>query len=478
MRPVLFLEVLFWALLLAAPAQAEPISLAIAAALGVSTATATFILRLGVSVVLSALSAALASKPQAGRQAGIKTEATTTGGDNPQTFMLGLYATSGNMVAPPYSHPNSGAVPNKYLTYVVDVSDLPGVQFSRLMVAGEYVDDLQASSGDHDLEGLFNGGSTPHLFMTWHDGSQTAADAYMLANYADHPDRPWSADMVGTGVAYAVLTFVYNRELFNNLPGVRFEVQGVPLYDPRLDSTVGGSGAQRWSDASTWAPTGNPAVMIYNILRGITLPDGRVWGGRAAADDLPLDNWFAAMNECDVSVSLKAGGSEPKYSAGLEVSVDQAPASVIEELLKACSAEITEVGGIYKLRVGPPALPVYFFSDEDIVADQPQNLAPYPGLDGVHNAIHASHPSPAAVWETRDAPPRYNSEWEAEDGGRQLVAAVDLPAVSSDTQVQRLMRAWIKDERRFRRCWSRWWIAWPGPARARATAPRCLRWAR
>ncbi len=449
----LFWVVLSVTLVAAGPAAAEPISTLIATvstALSVSVATATFIVQIGFSLVSSALAAALQKRPDSPRRPGIKTDSTSTGGNNPETFVLGKYATAGNMVAPPYSHPNDGSIPNQYLTYVIDVSGAPGVTFNRLMVAGEYITDLQASDGDHDLEGMIEGGA-PHMFLTWHDGTQTAADAYMMANYADYPERPWSSDMVGEGLAYAVVTFRYNRELFNSLPGVRFEVLGIPLYDPRRDTSVGGDGGQRWDDPVTWAQSDNPIVMIYHILRGITLPGGRVWGGRVPAGDLPLANWFAAMNECDVEITLKGGGTQPQYRAGYEVAVNETPASVIEELLKACSAEISEFGGVYKVRVGPPGLPVYYFSDDDIVIDQPQTLQPYPGLDGVHNGIHASYPAPQALWETRDAPPRYNAAWEAEDGDRQLVAQVDLPAVPYGRQVQRLMKAWIRDERRFRR---------------------------
>lgn len=437
---------------IAAPfkAAADPITAALAAVQTWAAASAVnaFIVRFVTGLILTALGNALKPKPRA---PGIKTETTTAGGSNPQTFVLGRYATAGNMVAPPYSQPNSGDTPNKFLTYVVDFSDLPGVTLSRLMVNGAYIDDLQASTGfNHAQEGMISGG-TPHLYLTAYDGTQIAADPYMLAKFAADPDRPWSTNMIGTGVAYAVLTFRYNRKVFNNLPQVAFEVLGIPLYDPRLDSTVGGSGAHRWADRSTWSQTENPMVMIYNIKRGITLPDGRIWGGQVSADALPLDVWFAAMNECDLPIAKAGGGTEPQYRAGFEVSLSDDPVAVIEELEKACSAEIVEFGGIYKPRVGAPALPVYFLTDEDIVTDASQRLSPYPGLDGVYNAIHATHPLPEAFWKSTDAPARYNSAWEAEDAGRQLVASIDLPAVASPTQVQRLMQAWINDERRFKR---------------------------
>ncbi len=457
-RISVFVAAFLVALFAADPAAAGPVGAIIAAipTFAASSVIAGFVVRIGISLALSALATAIGRKrPGEARKPGIKTDATTTGGANAQSFILGKYAAAGNMVAPPYSHPNSGNVPNEFLTYVIDLADMPGVQFSRVMVAGEYVTDLQPSDGVHDLEGMIEtipgrGFDLPHLFLTWHDGTQTAADAWMMENYADHPDRPWSADMIGTGVTYAVVAFRYNREMFNQLPGVRFEVLGIPLYDPRRDSTAGGTGAHRWNDPATWEHSANPVLMVYNILRGLTLPDGRRYGGKVPADDLPLDNWFAAMNECDLSV-VAGNSSEPQYTAGLEVFLDEPPADVIDDLLAACSAEIAEFGGVYTVRVGPPSLPVYFITDDDIVADQAQSLAPYPGLDGVHNAIHATYPDPESLWESRDAPPRYNAEWEAEDGGRQLVAQVDLPAVYSPTQVQRLMQAWIEDERRFRR---------------------------
>ncbi|PTX45942.1 hypothetical protein IQ03_04170 [Gemmobacter caeni] len=51
-----------------------------------------------------------------------------------------------------------------------------------------------------------------HAWIRYYDGSQTAADPMLLARYGTHPDRPWTADMVGTGLCYAILTFYYDRE--------------------------------------------------------------------------------------------------------------------------------------------------------------------------------------------------------------------------------------------------------------------------
>jgi len=455
-----FFLILFAALIVPQAAAAAPIGAAIAAvsAFAASSAVAAVIVRVAIYAGLTALSAALTGKPAAARQPGIKTEVTTAGGANPQTFILGRYATAGNRVAPPYSGPNKADTPNEFLSYVVDISDLPITSLSRIAINGDWVTDLRAASGLHQKEGMIINGEGvfdlnaqyPLFTYSFYDGGQTAADAYMMANHASDPDRPWQADMIGAGVAYAVLTFKYNRATFNGLPSFLFEVEGIALYDPRRDTSVGGSGAQRFGSPATWAFTENPAVLIYNILRGIALPDGNIWGGRVSASDLPLANWFAAMNECDVVMARKDGVSVAQYVAGFEVSVDTPPATVIDALKASCAGDVVEVGGVYTMRVGPVSMPVFFFNDDDLSVDDPRTLSPHAGLEGAHNALHVIHPSPAALWGAHDAPPRFDLVAEAEDG-RRLPATLDLPAVARDEQVQRLMSLWLKDDRRMRR---------------------------
>lgn len=213
---------------------------------------------------------------------------------------------------------------------------------------------------------------------------------------------------------------------------------------------MGGTGSQSWGNPATWTQTDNPAVMAYNILRGIALPGGDTWGGGWAAGDLPLAEWFAAMNACDAAVALSGGGTEPAYRAGYEVAVDDEPADVLEELLKTCAGRMADVGGTIKIAVGAPGLPVMAITDEDIIVTDEQSHALFPSLAQTHNGVHATFPDPASLWESRDAPPRYDAAAEAEDG-RRLVATVALPACPYAGQVQRLMQAWINEERRFRR---------------------------
>ncbi|WP_430463634.1 phage tail protein [Tabrizicola sp.] len=413
-------------------------------AFAASSFIGSLLVNTAISVGISLIARALTPKPTI-QQSGIQTAVTTTGGTEAQAFILGRTATAGHHVCPPMSH-DDGGTPNGFLTYVVELSDLPGIGLSRVILNDGYSEVDPTAHPDYGFP-LLNQrvGGTDHAWIKFYDGNQTAADPMLVAKYASYPDRPWSNSFVGHGTAYAILTFRYNREVFNTLPTVRFELDGIPLYDPRYDSSVGGSGTQRWSNPATWARAANPAVMIYNILRGIRLPTGEIWGGDVPADDLPFDNWVTAMNACDAPI-----GSRASFAAGLEIKLAMEPAEVIDELAKTCLGQVSEMGGVFRMRVGAPAAPVQFITDEDIVISALQELDPFPGLAASANAIASEYPEPASLWTSRAAPPRFNPTWEAEDGGRRLSTSLNFPACAEVSQVAQLMAAYIKDARRFR----------------------------
>ncbi|NOX39754.1 MAG: hypothetical protein GXP05_04370 [Alphaproteobacteria bacterium] len=443
-------------LTLAEPAQAGPLIGLLTGAAGFTgaitiagIATTSLGFRLLATVALSAISRALQPKPKLQMPQGIRTQYPTAGGVTPQTFMLGYYASEGNRICPDYTFGSAGGTPNAYLVKIRDFGDVPGMSLGRVMINKQFVTLAAVAHPDYGFPVLdFREGTTDYAWVKYYDGSQIAADPFMLAQFGADPDYPWSADMVGTGICYAIFTFRYNRERFSDDPSLRCEFTGIPLYDPRKDTTVGGAGTHRWGTLATYQTTTNPQIMKYNILRGITLPDGSIWGGEAAAPDVPLSVWFAAMNECDVVAN---GETAPQFQAGLEISVDQEPADIIDELDKTCLGQTFEAGGVWKTRSGAPGLPVYFFTDDDVIITEEQELDPFPGLESTYNGLQATFPDPNSLWNPKEAPPRYNPIWEAQDQGRRLIANIQYNAAPYSDQVQRLMVASVNEERRFRR---------------------------
>lgn len=447
----------------ASPADAAPL-------VGIFSAIAgSVVLRTVAQVVISLAIAAYqqrrAQKQMAAaakKQSGITTEYTTEGGTVPLTVVVGTYATAGHFEAPPISWPANSDPANIYLTYVIGLGDVTGIRPTGRVAINDvwcrFTAMTQTATGlGISVEGRLNG----VCWFRFHDGSDSTADGLMMAKLAGHPQRPWSADMIGRGVPHVIATFARDQKKFPGEPKLLFEVTGIPLYDPRQDSTVGGSGSQRWGSPTTWAFSDNPKLIEYNIHRGLVIDGYGVWGNKVAAADLPLDNWFAAMNACDVLVSDGAGGTEKTYVFGFEWALDATPASIIDEINRSCAGETVEIGGVYKTRVGGVGLPVYFFTDDDIIVTRPQDLEPFVGLDQTFNAISCSYPDPALKWQSREAAPLTNATWEAEDGQldydedlggfsrrpRRLLKQISLPGVSNPRQVQRLMSSAVREGR-------------------------------
>jgi hypothetical protein len=385
---------------------------------------------IGVAVSLaSTLIAQMFAQDQKQTKSGVR-GSIQTGGDNPLAFIMGRFATAGQLeYAGTWG--NDGDTPNAYFTKVISLSDLPVRGLTGLFVGSERVTILGGAGAMGAPVSQYRVDGKDHLWVKFYDGTQTDADPFLLDKFGNDPDRPWQSDMVGLGVAYVIITALVNRELFSGLPDYMIEVDGIPLTDRR-------SGTDQHD---------NPMVGIDTLLGGLSYDGQWVYGPQnISTARRPLTTWQPQMNKCDVLVS-----GQKAFRFGYEVTVDQEPHVVIGELLKACQGRIAEIGGIYKPLVGSPDAPVASFTDEDIVITEGQSYDPFPGLEATFNGITATYPEPAEAWANKEAPPRYRSDLEALDDNRRLPFSTSYGAVPYPVQVQRLMRAAIEETRRFRK---------------------------
>ncbi|WP_337267052.1 phage tail protein [Oryzifoliimicrobium ureilyticus] len=435
------------------PAHADPVSglIGLVSWVGSLGVVGQFVLGAAIKIGTSLYDRAKAKKEQT-QAAGVQ-GSMRVGGDNPLSFIVGTYATSGSLEYVG-TWGKDGSTPNAYHTQVISLSDLPVSGLSNIIwISGKQCtidwNATPTAQGYPVIE--YRDGGKDYLWVKFHDGTQTVTDNFLFSQFATG-DRPWKADMIGNGVAYAIVTARLNRNLFTSAPSIKFIVQGIKLYDVRKDSSGGGSGAHRWNDPSTWEFSENPKVIQYNILRGISYQNEWFYGGQnLAAFQLPASNWMAAMNECDRQIALAEGGTETQFRAGAEILTNYQPIEAIKELDKTCGGRTAELGGIYKTICGAPGLPVYSFTDADIVITQSQEQDPFPGLESTINGISATYPEPAEAWNNKDAPARYNADYEASDANNRLLSELEYPYAPYGLQVQRLMSAALEEARRFRK---------------------------
>lgn len=410
---------------------------------------------IGLSYAIRALSGTTQQQaPAADRGVGGVQGTLQAAGDISRSFPLGYSVTAGSLV---YANTwgNVNDTPNAYFTQVIALSDLPLPSAPLAIYAnGETITLL---TGEPDANAgwpvqEYRKDSKDHLWVKFYDGTQTTADSF-LNNFVANADRPWGVTRVGKGISYVIVTALVEDTLFTGFPAFRFALPGINLYDPSKDSTVGGSGSQRWSDRTTWGGDGNnfPAVQLYNVLRGISYNGSWVYGlQNAPVAALSIVSWINAINDCRSTV-IGESGNEPQYRAGLECKVEALIADTVELLLTACQGRLSEIGGVYKINVGEPGAPVASFTDDAIISTQEQTFTPFFELAKTVTGVGATYPEPAESWQTKDAPPLRDATLETAAGNRRLLADIRFDCVPYAAQVQRLMKSALREAQRARR---------------------------
>ncbi|MBX4388502.1 hypothetical protein K4H03_20625, partial [Mycobacterium tuberculosis] len=220
--------------------------------------------------------------------------------------------------------------------------------------------------------------------------------------------------------------------------------KGALLYDPRLDSTVGGSGSQRADDQSTWAWTSdaagnNPALQMLWYLLGWRI-NGKLAVGRGIPKSRILMSAFiAAANLCEEAVSLAAGGSEPRYRSSGVVSEADAPSAVIDAIEASCAGTLRDASGRLALDILhndratalSPGL-----TDADVIGqcDWQQTKS----LDESFNVVRGRYTDPSnnALYQLVD----YPAVSLPSPDGLERIHVFDLSMVQSASQAQRLAK--------------------------------------
>lgn len=408
------------------------------------------ILGVALKVGMSLLQMAMTPDAPEQKPVGVKLQV-EVGDDRPVSTTIGSYATSGKRK---YigSYGDQDGTPNSHLTEVIELGNIPVSALNGIWIDGEKCKILwdEPVSRGYPIKEYRDDGDD-HVWIRFHDGSQTQADQYMRAKFGDHEKRPWTEKMVGRGIPYVVMTYRWNRELLRGQPNCIFELASIPLYDIRKDSSNGGFGPQRWDDPATWEPSLNLAVMTYNVARGLHYKGEWFFGGQnVAAHRLPSSAWIAAAQECGRLIENADGSSAAQFRGGFEITGDLKPTDVLEEFRKGMNARLVDSAGQLKIKAGAHGASIFAFTDDDIIVTEAQGFDPFPPLDQTINGISATYPEPEEQWAAKDAPTLQNDAHRARDRGHSLMASLQYRAVPYKRQVQRLMRAALKEERRFR----------------------------
>lgn len=232
----------------------------------------------------------------------------------------------------------------------------------------------------------------------------------------------WSPDMIGRGISWLRASFRFDPNKFPfGLPNVTLVKVGKKCYDPRISKEV---------------YTNNAALVILDYLRTyLKCPD----------ETINWESFKEAANICDEAVRNADGTSERRYTINGEFDMDEAPASIMAEMLKACGADLSYVAGKYGLLVGAYYGPATMTLSEDCVCGEVK-IYPEASFDKRSNTITGRFTSPTKGYSETDFPSVFVPEWIEKDGERKIID-IDYRFVTSPYQAQRVSAIFLRRAR-------------------------------
>ena len=258
-------------------------------------------------------------------------------------------------------------------------------------------------------------------------GPSQTADAELI----DASNGEWTANEVGTGVAYAITKFKWDRNAFpRGLVFPVFKVKGRKLFDPRTNTTQ---------------YSANPALIMLDLIRS-------EYGYAAPNEWIDFDTFAAAASICDeILDSLdpvnEVNGVPNKvrrytFNGALETSAN--PANLVEQVEKACGGRLIFSGGKYRFYAGAWRAPTGTINKEHLRGDP--TFRTHPGRQQLINTVRATYREPKQDWQTSEIPQIQLAQAVIDEAG-EIVQSLDFPGVTIGAQAQRLARLAMNQSR-------------------------------
>jgi hypothetical protein len=425
------------------PQAIAPVFIAIGASATTALVLAQITVTILINVALGALSKALAKNP---KQQAPAINVTVRDQVENRRLVFGRKRCGGAMV-----FVDATGEKNNTLWYVIvyaghQVQKLGDVWIDKIRIPNSNIGGGAAEGG-----AVTTGTFANKLWIYKYLGTSTQIANSQLRNATSL----WTSNHRLRGCAYIVVKMERDDSAYPQGPpnDVTCEVDGMLCYDPRLDTTAGGSGSHRKEDPRTWAFTRNPALHLYWYLTGGSVHNNRdtrkvLYGLRENASRIPDSYIIAAANKCDETLSGNAAppsGNQTRYYCDLEVSTGETRREIIESILATFAATLVPTRGEYRLYAGSYQAPSHAFTEKDLYGqlevedthdhDRRRNAVAGVYIDASNEYIEAT-----TIFRT-------DSGYETQDGSRRIETEIDLRGVTNQYQAQRLCELRLRKTR-------------------------------
>lgn len=132
------------------------------------------------------------------------------------------------------------------------------------------------------------------VFNLHHGSASQTADPMLTASISSK----WTSSHKLNGIAYIAASFEFDsKAMFQGVPQLTVVVRGKKLYDPRKDTTYGGTGSHAFGTASTYEWSDNPSLCLLDYMTNDE------YGKGLAAADINMTTFQDAADDCDSLVN-------------------------------------------------------------------------------------------------------------------------------------------------------------------------------
>ncbi len=402
----------------ASPASADPITAFISTTFAVSAATASSIVSLGASLLLSAAARALMPEPSVdqlrGRQVSSREPVA------PREIVYGDVRKGGTIV---FMHSTPGSrLDHELLHMVIVVASHEVEEIGAVYLNGVYA----VPPGQPGAVGRY----ANLVVVERRHGNPYETPPPLLVSYTK---GLWSNEHRLDGCAYIYVLMSFDMDVFpSGVPNVTVDIKGKKdIYDPR-------TGTRGYSN--------NAALCLADYMSLSPFGVGAEIGAEDGTNEATL---IANANVCDEVLTETSGILDFRYRCNGVVKLDQTPKTIIEAMLTSMAGQVAWQAGQWHIYAGAYRTPTLTFTADDFAGDI--TLQTRASRQENFNGVRGQFVSPTNDWQPDDFPAYQSAVYVAEDGGEEAWDDISLPFTTSPYAAQRLAKIHLERKRRQQR---------------------------
>lgn len=386
--------------------------------------------------LLNRVGKALAPKaPKGGVQGGQSMEVNYYDSVGDGRIIVGSARIGGLQCIPPITTGTNNEYLHQVLALAIhEVDGFDDVYFDQDLIYNAWIGSVSGSSTDGAVS---TGNYATKANIRRYSGTSTQSVDFIL-NAADSTAFP--STFRGRGVAYAAIRYEFDDKVYRSIPNATFEVRGLKCYDPRLDTTNGGSGSHRYATPSTWAYTENPALILSTLAMS-----SMMWE-LDPATEIVWSLVAAAANICDAAVAIPGSTTQPRYTANGLLLATNEPTENARIITDAMLGRHFFKDGKLHIYAGAYTTPSFSIEKSDWIG--PLTISTVqPRGEGRWNGVRCFFVDADNNTQRKECYARTNSTYTTQDGNDRIWIEMEQPLCNNEYEAQRKAEMILRQSR-------------------------------